>query len=203
VSSAYIRPRGASPFRVPLVPAMKPCTAPNRTHGPPLAFGSCAPPDPASPNIAVSQGDARLRSVGFVRMDVQPGVLPDPDTSDVNIRFSLSNVMNLGSFSDYTGELRASVAVSMTDRAFSDTVVGTTPFTFAFNVPCTATADTAVGGSCALTTTADAILPGAAPEGTRAMWALDRLQVHDGGPDGDADTTGDNSLFATQGVFVP
>jgi hypothetical protein len=31
---------------------------------------------------------------------------------------------------------------------------------------------------------------------------LGTIQVFDGGPDGDADTPGD-SLFATQGVFVP
>jgi hypothetical protein len=51
-------------------------------------------------------------------------------------------------------------------------------------------------------TSADAVLPGAIQEGTRMIWALDRVRVYDGGPDGDADTA-DNSLFATQGVFVP
>ena len=42
--SGYPRPKGASPMRGSLVPAYEPCTAPNRTHGPPLAFPSCAPP---------------------------------------------------------------------------------------------------------------------------------------------------------------
>ena len=41
----YPRPAGASPLRVSLVPAFERCDAPNRTHGPPLSFGSCAPPD--------------------------------------------------------------------------------------------------------------------------------------------------------------
>ena len=49
----------------------------------------------------------------------------------------------------------------------------------------------------------DAVIPGRPPEDTRAVWALDPLRVYDGGPDGDADTEADNSLFATQGVFVP
>jgi len=49
----------------------------------------------------------------------------------------------------------------------------------------------------------DAVLPGATPEGTRAIWQLDQVKVYDGGPDEDADTEGDNSLFAVQGVFVP
>ena len=56
---------------------------------------------------------------------------------------------------------------------------------------------------CELTTTLDTLRPGAAAEGKRAVWALDQLKVYDGGPDGDADTTADNSLFAVQGVFVP
>ena len=33
-------------------------------------------------------------------------------------------------------------------------------------------------------------MPGAAAEGTRAVWALDQVKVYDGGPDGDADTDG-------------
>ena len=30
-----------------------------------------------------------------------------------------------------------------------------------------------------------------------------QVQVYDGGADGDADTPGDNTLFLSQGVFVP
>jgi hypothetical protein len=32
---------------------------------------------------------------------------------------------------------------------------------------------------------------------------MDQVKVYDGGPDEDADTSADNSLFAVQGVFVP
>jgi hypothetical protein len=31
----------------------------------------------------------------------------------------------------------------------------------------------------------------------------EEMQVYDGGPDEDADTAGDNALFAVQGIFVP
>ena len=41
--TGYPRPKAATPFEVPLVPAYIPCTSPNRTHGPPLASGSCNP----------------------------------------------------------------------------------------------------------------------------------------------------------------
>src|SRR4029079_142199 len=41
----YPRPLAASPIQVSLVPAFAECTgASNRTHGPPLAYPSCAPP---------------------------------------------------------------------------------------------------------------------------------------------------------------
>src|SRR4029453_7214247 len=51
VNAPYLRPKSASPFKVSLVPAYAPCTSPNRTHGPPLAFPSCNPPGRLSPNL--------------------------------------------------------------------------------------------------------------------------------------------------------
>ena len=41
------------------------------------------------------------------------------------------------------------------------------------------------------------------PEGRRAIWQLGRVEVYDGGPDGDANTPAGDTLFATQGVFIP
>ena len=204
-ASTHVRPAGASPLRISLVPAAQECTAPNRTHGPPLAFGSCAPVQPGSPNLTVGVGDgspAFARSVGHVRIAVNPGVPGGVDDTDVGIRFSLSNVMNASDLSEYTGELRASAQVRLTDREapVAQTTVG---FPLEFDVPCVGTAPTIDKSLCELTTTLDAVMPGAAAEGTRAVWALDQVKVYDGGPDGDADTTADNSLFAVQGVFVP
>jgi hypothetical protein len=43
---------------------------------------------------------------------------------------------------------------------------------------------------------------GTVRERKRAVWQLDEVQVLDGGPDGLADPS-DNSLFLTQGIFVP
>jgi hypothetical protein len=36
-----------------------------------------------------------------------------------------------------------------------------------------------------------------------SIWELGRIALYDGGPDSQIDTTADNNLFATQGVFVP
>ena len=75
---------------------------------------------------------------------------------------------------------------------------------FDFNVPCAATADTTLGRALLR---ADHDGRGRAraspPEAARTVYALGALNVYDGGPDGDAETEGDNSLLATQGVFVP
>ena len=71
-------------------------------------------------------------------------------------------------------------------------------------VPCTTTpADSLTGSTCALTSTADGILPATVREGARAVWGLGQVRLHDGGADGDAETAGDNSLLAVQGLFIP
>ena len=50
--------RARRPLRVPLVPAYRACAAPNREHGPPLAFGSCNPPVLRSDYLTVGTPDA-------------------------------------------------------------------------------------------------------------------------------------------------
>jgi hypothetical protein len=45
-------------------------------------------------------------------------------------------------------------------------------------------------------------VPGSIVELKRAIWALGKVNVNDGGADGVASTQ-PNTLFATQGVFVP
>jgi hypothetical protein len=54
-----------------------------------------------------------------------------------------------------------------------------------------------------VSTTMDAVMPGAVPEGKRSVWQLGQVTVNDGGPDGQAATDGGNTLFAQQGIFIP
>jgi WD40 repeat protein len=204
-SSAYARPKSANRVRFSLVPAYEACTAPNREHGPPLAFGSCAPPVPGSAHLMVGVGDghpAPARSSGFVRLKVITGVPGGADDTTGRLRTSLTNVMRTADLSEYTGELRGSARVRVTDTegAVSQTVQD---LPLEWTVPCLPTVSTADASVCDLATDLDALVPGATPEGTRAIWALDQVRVHDGGADEDADTEGDNSLLAVQGVFVP
>jgi hypothetical protein len=213
-TDTYVRPKGATPFSVPLVIAYRQCTAPNRVHGPPGLGGaminsSCSPPIQASDHLTIGTFDANQRAVqskGNVTFTVTPGNTSTPaDEADVLLHLELNDVRRRGTLDDYTGELEVSVGVRITDRengsvAEDPATVATLPFEFVTS--CTATADTGIGSLCNADTTADAVLPGAIAELLRANWELGRIEVYDGGSDGVASTPG-NTLFAVQGVFIP
>jgi hypothetical protein len=210
-SSAYPRPQGASPARFTLVPAYGECTAPNRTHGAPLASPSCSPPTRESSHITVGSPDANgkpLNSSGFATYKAEVGAPGGVDDSDVTFTFSLSDVRTEGgTFPDYTGELQATTLARITDRLNGPAETNSatvTDIAFPVTVPCTATGGAAnIGATCAITTSFDAVVPGTVIEGKRAVWELGQVEVYDGGPDGDVDTPAGNSPFAKQGIFVP
>jgi hypothetical protein len=212
--AAHVRPKGATPLRVPLVPAFQPCAASNREHGPPLAHPSCAPPAPVSNRLTIGIGDgnpAFARSIGWLRFAVVPGASEPPDDSDVKLRTQVTNVMNASDLSEYTGELRARVSLRITDRDNQPAPSGlpgwrsgtVTDTNFGFSVPCAGTSSTIDGSTCSVSTTVNAVIPGAIRDAMRAVWQLGQVQVFDGGADGDGDTEGDNGLFEVQGIFVP
>ena len=77
---SYVRPKSARKLRVPLVPAAQECVTPDRTHGEPLAFGSCSSPALVSDSLTVGTPDANgtaTNSSGFARYAVIAG---DPGT---------------------------------------------------------------------------------------------------------------------------
>ena len=79
---AHVRPQGATPMRVSLVPAYVPCAAPDRVHGPPLDSPSCASPTQRSTELTVGTPDANGRassSTGSVQMRVVAG---NPNTTE-------------------------------------------------------------------------------------------------------------------------
>ena len=206
----YARPRGATPLRASLVPAYQECTTANEGHSDPLAAGSCSPPQQSSSQLTVGTLDANgnlANSVGWLRMDA---VLGDPattaDEADARLALSLTDVRRKTDLSDYTGELQALVSLRITDKnngdAQSHQSATVADMPFIFTVPCSATLDPVVGASCSAVTSANAIVPDMVPEGLRTIWQLGQLQVLDGGPD-EVAATADNTLFATQGVFVP
>jgi hypothetical protein len=210
-SPGYPRPKGASPLRVSLVPAFKECTDANTTHGAPLESPACGPPVQESGHLTIGTPDApsnskSANSIGSLFLRSVPGNASTvADEADVSVTASITDVRNANDLSDYTGSLRISLALQVTDRSNgptkSDPATGSTRFDVA--VPCTATTGTEdIGSTCSVVTSADAVVPGAIKESVRTIWQTDQVQVWDGGADGDVETAPD-TVFARQGVFVP
>ena len=61
---------------------------------------------------------------------------------------------------------------------------------------------TTVGSDCSLLTTANTVVPGTVKGNKRTIWNMGKVDVFDGGSDGVANTD-PNTLFLTQGVWVP
>jgi hypothetical protein len=215
-SPGYPRPKGASPLRASLVPAYNQCTSPNRVHGPPdfpgngsNPDGSCNPPTQTSSQLTVgtpdSAGGGSANFIGFVKVDAvvgNPGTAADE--ADAKYTISLTDIRQKTTGTpDYTGNLQAQFGLRLIDKDNGPSEVGTLQDqTLNVTIPCATTADTSVGSTCAVTTTADAITPGIVKEGARAVWQMGQVRVNDGGADGNVATT-PNGLFAVQGVFVP
>jgi hypothetical protein len=195
----YARPKGATPFLTYLVPAYAQCHSPDEVHGPPLGFGSCNPPVQSSSALTIGTGDANgqpAKSVSTVLLETLPGAPATPaDEADVRATVVITDVYEQGSLIDYSGEVTAHLGLRITDKLNSGPGVAATVIdtSLAFDVPCAPTADAAVGATCAVQTTADALIPGAVPEGKRSIWALEAVAVDDAG----------GAPFLTQGVFVP
>ena len=221
-SASHPRPKGATPISVSVVPAYNACAAPNRTHGPPLAFPSCNPPVQSSNSLTVGSPDANgaaANGVANIRIAVLVGTPGAPDDSDVKLTANSTDIRckagtaacgsaNAADGADYTGEVEGNAQIRITDH-FNAIAPGggTDPATvvdipFPVIAPCTATASTAIGATCAVNTSANAVVPGAVKDTKRAIVEIQQIQVTDGGPDGVA-ATSPNTLFGVQGIFIP
>ncbi len=213
----YPRPRGATPIRAPLVPAYQQCSTGGLSHGPPLSFPSCTPPQQASSFLTVGTPDANGAGAGelgavlySVRVSAPPipsDVLIDVNTTDVRCQATEAacGSANAADGPDYTGQLQATARLRLTDRL--NGTGGADPgtaqdFPLSFTVPCAATVDSSIGSTCSVSTSMDAVTPGAVTAGSRAIWEVGHVQVKDGGANGVAGSP-DATLFLDEGVFVP
>jgi hypothetical protein len=205
------------------VPAYSQCTAPNRTHGPPLAFPSCNPPGPASSFLTVGTPDANgapANSEAYMLFTAQFGS-PGPPDDDENIMITMrltdvrckagatacGNANGAGG-PDYTGEVQGNLTIRWTDH-FNAVAAGggTDPATtIDFPAPitgtCANTADTSIGSTCTIATTAQPLFPICNCETKRGVMEFSQVTVSDGGPDGVVGSQ-DNTVFMRQGIFVP
>ena len=215
-SGSHVRPKGASPLRASLVPSFKACGTPNRTHGAPLAFPSCNPPVQSSGFLTVGTPDnngAPSNSIGSILLKVK-----STSPEDVLISSSLTDVRCLPATSpsvcsganaadgpDYSGELQGTATIRISDHYNGPSLTEAATvidIPFPVNSTCANTAATTIGGSCSVSTTANAVVPGSVKDTQRAVVEIGQLQVNDGGADGLV-STADNTLFEVQGIFIP
>ena len=217
------RPKGATPMRLALVPAYSQCTAPNRTHGPELAFPSCTPPAQLSAAATVGTPDAyggTANFTGYIRLAPFGGVPGPPDDQEVAVDVSLSDVRcvpaglrcgtpNAAGPADYTGEIRVALTIRESDH-FNAVAPGggadpatVQDYAIEFSILCSESSSTSTGSTCGISTVMNAIILGVTKDGKRSVQGLMDVRVDDGGADGDGDTTADNTVFLRPGLFNP
>jgi hypothetical protein len=117
--NSYPRPKGATPFKTYLVPAFKQCTAPDRTHGGPLAFGSCSLPQQTSSSLTVGTPDSNglaPTSRGSVQYTTVGSSSTPANDADVKIDVDILGVLNKSGLSPYSGQVSADVGLRITDK---------------------------------------------------------------------------------------
>jgi hypothetical protein len=204
----FVRPKGASPMRIALVPAYNQCTSSNRTHGAPLNSQSCNPPVQSSSFLTMGTPDVAgngqaAAGTGAVSLIAVPGNgATTADEADLRLGMTATDVRNKVGLTDYAGQLKVSLPLRIIDRDSGPDLTGVTQdFTYSFTVPCT-TNGTTVGSSCSVSTTVDSLVPNTIKEGVRSIWQIGKIDVFDGGSDGVASTE-PNTRYLSQGYFVP
>jgi Tol biopolymer transport system component len=214
---SYARPKGATPLRVSLVPAYRQCASPNTTHRGSISSPSCYAPTPESSYLTVGTVDFNGQAPNFIGSALFKAVTsPSADgtiavsTTDIRCQ-GLSGGCSSGALADYTGDLRFDATFRITDKGNGPFAAGpatngtVSDIPLDFNVPCATTASTTVGSTCSINTTINSVLGSTAiVAGRRANWQLvGGVNLYDGGSDGVATTTGNNTLFAVGGLFFP
>jgi hypothetical protein len=215
-SATHPRPKGASPLRAPVVPAFKACTAPNRTHGAPLAFPSCNPPVQTSNFLTVGSPDANgagANSVASILLRVKAtspeDVLINSTGTDIRCKPATSPTVcgtaNAADGPDYSGELQGNAIIRISDHYNGpglNEAATVQDIPFPVNASCANTAALTEGGICTAATSANATVPGSVKDAQRGIVEIGQLQINDGGADGTV-ATADNTLFEVQGIFIP
>ena len=173
--------------------------------------------------LTVGTPDANAQGARSVGHAVFKPILGDPDPAqdeaDIQLMVSVSDVrcrtggvpgcdVPLG---DYDGSLRERFDLTITDHdnggsnEESATVKSIPSYApvLPITVPCAPTPDPAIGSTCAVATSADALGGNVIVEGKRSTWAIDNVQLWDPGADGSHGQLDDNTLFARQGLFLP
>jgi hypothetical protein len=128
---------------------------------------------------------------------------------NVTVKVNITDVRLSAGLADYGGELQGVLPLRITDKNNGVSPGGgsepatVTDTSLKLAVPCLATgADTSIGSTCSVSTTANAVVPAAVASGSHTIWELGQVEVYDGGSDGVA-ATAPNTPFARQGILLP
>ena len=153
-----------------LAVAFEQCTAPNREHAAPLAVGSCYPPRQASRRLTVgtvsANGRLRTRSARFAMTSCRQ-TCGSPSRRRTCAAAAICRLHGRAEGRSVTAHNRLRQW-----RPAEHTLARLRTSAFPVTMPCTTTADMTVGSTCAITTTANALVPGAMTAGERAIWQL-------------------------------
>ena len=221
-SATHVRPKGGSPFFVPIVIAYKACTTPNSNHNGGVPGPSCAAPvGPVQESnfLTVGTPDApgngaganAVASVKLVVKTTSPeDVLITSNATDIRCKPATSgtvcNSPNSADGPDYSGQLQGNAQIRITDHWNGATGTDTATVAdlpFPVNANCVNTAGSAtIGGTCTANTSANATVPNAVSDTKRGNVEIQTLQINDGGAAGIAGAP-DATRFGTQGIFIP
>ena len=109
----------------------------------------------------------------------------------------------------YSGQLGFSFRMRSTDHwnavnpgGGSDPATGQ-DVTLSSGISCASTASTSIGSTCTSFTSYNAFFPGLPKDTKRVVQEMDDVHIYDGGADGVASTTADNTVFLRPGAFIP
>jgi len=228
--ATHPRPAAGAQFRVPIVIAYTQCVAPtNRFHGPALSSPSCnrgtdtdagqtsnwlttgggAAPAPAA------AGSAFVKVTVCVSGTTATGTCSTPPAMSVpDVRIESNGTQILckvgaptqsscsgGAFSTYNGQVEGDATIRITDHHNNVTAGGTGDTATVLDLPFPVSAN-CTAGTCNVVTHANGVVPGAVQPAKRGNVEIRHLQIFDGGQSGIANAP-DESLFATQGIFIP
>jgi hypothetical protein len=210
--ATHIRPKSATPIREALIPGHNPCGAPNRTHSAPLAFPSCNPPVNTSPYLTTGTPDNNTLPANMASL-VKLDMILSP--ADMQLQAVLNDQYCKGTFAgpctstgealrDFVGGLNVHFEFRITDHWNPSATDTATMIDIPIDWPvsCVAVGPGTPGGQCNALTGLNALIPGAVVSTRRMSWEVLQLYVQDGGSDGNAATT-PNDTWMVRGLFQP
>jgi hypothetical protein len=145
--------------------------------------------------------------IGSVNLKVFAGDPAFGRPPDLRISADLRGVFDRTNLGPYGNVLRLVTTFRLTDRRngpAGDETGTVQDFDVAMTVECLFDRRfPELGSNCMSGTTLNSLFPGATIAVNRAVYEVRQVRVYDSGADGNPETTADNQLFVTQGIFAP